>query len=125
MGVGRTMSNTGPTGPTLVGSRWWYVSAFVVAWSVLGLVLLAGYLLGLRWLGALIVVIAYVAVAMLLLHPFAIYFDATTIAESGGVWKPNTTLYVAGAIAGIVVPLLQVIVAVVYLYRRHEHVGTP
>ncbi len=108
-----------------MSSRWWYVPAFVLGWSVLGLGLFAGYLLGFRWLGALIAALAYVAIAMLLLHPFAIYFDATTIAETGGEWQPNTMLYVAGAILGIVVPFLQVIVAVVYLHRRHRYVGTP
>ena len=106
-------------------SRWWYVPAFVLGWSVLSLVFLAGYLLGARWLGALIGGLAYVAVGMLLLHPFAIYFDATTIAEAGSEWQPNTMLYVAGASLGIVVPFLQVIVAVVYLHRRHRYVGTP
>lgn len=122
--TGTRMSRAGVSGTRLVGSRWWYVPAFVVAWLVLGIFLLAGYLLGVRWLGAFIVVIAYIAVATSLFHPFAIYFDATTIAESGGEWQPNTTLYVAGAVLGIVVPFLQVIVAVVYLHRRHRYVGS-
>lgn len=119
------MSRAGAPETTIVGSRWWYVPAFVVGWSMLSIVLLASYLLGLRWLGVFIVPLAYVAVAMLLLNPFAIYFDATTVSQAGGEWQPNTTLYVAGAIVSIFVPPLQVIVALVYLSRRHRYVGTP
>ena len=106
-------------------SRWWYVTAFILVWSMVSTVLFTSYLLGFEWVGPTIVVLTYLSMVILLLNPIAIYFDATAINRSGNEWQPNTILYVAGAVAGLVVPFLEFVVSLVYLLRRHRYLGTP
>lgn len=88
-------------------------------------VLFTGYLLGVAWVGPTIVLLTYLSMVMLHPNPIAIYFDATAINRSSNEWQPNTVLYVASAVAGLVVPFLEFGVSLVYLLRRHRYLGTP
>lgn len=52
--------------------------------------------------------------------PISAYFDMKYIRANSG-WNPNTVIWVVG----FAIPLLNIILGVSYLYRRHESIGTP
>lgn len=109
----------------VVRSNWWYVVGFVALWAPVSTILFVLYVASLNWLGSLIAPLTYLAIIMLLLLPVALYFDISAINRSGVDWAPNRTLYVLAATIGIVATVISFVVAVVYLYRRHQHVGIP
>ena len=109
---------------TSIYSHWWYLVAGVFLWGIVSTVLVITSII-LGWGGTLAVLLAYAAIALLALLPIGLYLDGRKIVEAEVDWEPDITLYVVGGIIGIFIPLLSVAVAGLYLYRRHEHVGTP
>ena len=64
---------------------------------------------------SMLIVVNY---ALSLFAPFALYYDRTYVSEQSE-WTP-TLLYLFAF-----VPLLNVLIATLYLVRRHRYVGTP
>jgi hypothetical protein len=59
--------------------------------------------------------------------PLGIYVDARAIEEAGGEWRPDPVLWGLSAVVAVLVTnfVLSVPLALYYLYRRHETIGTP
>ena len=55
-----------------------------------------------------------------IIMPIAIYFDMQYV-RANSKWNPNTVLWIIGMIFWFI----NIVAGVVYLYRRHETVGTP
>jgi hypothetical protein len=85
--------------------------------------------LGLSVAGVALLVVPLVLLGLLLalLFPFAIYADAAAVADADVGWDPDPFLYgllgAVGLFAGGAP--VQPAVGLYYLYRRHQHVGTP
>lgn len=62
-------------------------------------------------------------IVLTVMFPFALYFDSTNINTNRLEWQPTTVLYVLGGAIGLFVPLLQQLVALLYLYKRHKYVS--
>ncbi|MFB6119980.1 MAG: hypothetical protein ABEJ68_02555 [Halobacteriaceae archaeon] len=130
-----------------VSSRWWYVVAVTTVYDVLvfaalllllPLVLLAALgaapgdlpvALGLSMAAVLAIVVPLALLGMLLalLFPVAIYADAEAVAAANLDWDPDPFLYGLLGVAGLFsggAPV-QPVLGLYYLYRRHQHVGTP
>ena len=136
------MSDSAP-----ITSRWWYVvaAATVSEAVVLVALLLAVPLILLGALSvatvdpvaavglsavavtALVVPILLLGMLLAVFFPVAIYLDAEAVADAGVGWDPDPFLYgllgAAGLFAGGAP--VQPVLGLYYLYRRHEHVGTP
>lgn len=70
-----------------------------------------------------IAVLAFVVAVML---PVALYLDARQVARATVDWDPDPVVYgVLGLLQFVVTPVVGFVVALYYLYRRHEHVGVP
>lgn len=132
-----------------VDSRWWYwIVAYLVATVLfVPLVVLAvlavvapvfiagpgtgstiGAPLGLLFvLFALIAFgVAVLALVVAVMLPVALYLDARQVARAAVDWNPDPVVYgVLGLLQFLVTPLVGFLVALYYLYRRHEHVGVP
>ena len=76
---------------------------------------------------ALVVPILLLGMLLAVFFPVAIYLDAEAVADAGVGWDPDPFLYgllgAAGLFAGGAP--VQPVLGLYYLYRRHEHVGTP
>lgn len=135
--------------PEPIASRWWYWIAayplaallsiplsFVLILAIVGPLVLLGnepapgvtvgvllvVLLGIVVVSLFLVILIGIFVAL----PIAIYFDARVIAAAGRDWSPDPVIYaVLAALQFVVTPLIGLIVALYYLYRRHEEVGVP
>ena len=133
------------------GSRWWYWIAAYPVYSLLAipLALLAVVLfasvgaatapmgpdpgvVGPVMFGVVALVVgigaiyALLGLVLTLLLPVALYLDATELTESTVTWSPDPILYgLVGLLNFLAAPVVGIIVALYYLYRRHEHVGTP
>lgn len=136
------------------GSRWWYWIAAYPVYSLLAvpLALLAVVLFasvgaatapmgpagpdpgvgGPAMFGVVALVVgigaiyALLGLVLTLLLPVALYLDATELTESTVTWSPDPILYgLVGLLNFLAAPVVGIIVALYYLYRRHEHVGTP
>lgn len=143
-------ATTDPTGGGLddvlpratVDSRWWYWIAAVPVYfavsavlgglffaaAVLGLWVDVGFALsGLFVFALAVVVFGLPGLALSVLFPVAVYVDARAVREADVGWDPDPALYGIVALAGVVVTAFTVSVplALYYLYRRHEAVGTP
>lgn len=116
---------SGDDAPAAVDSIWWYVVAFAGAWGVLAWVLFLLYLGSAGSGSGPSAELVALATAVLAVHPVALYLDVGAIERSGVDWAPNARLYVAAAVVGVPATVFTSFVAVVYLYRRHRHVGTP
>lgn len=69
---------------------------------------------------------ALLGLVLTLMLPVALYVDATEITESELLWSPDPILYgLIGLLNFLAAPVVGILIAVYYLYRRHEHVGTP
>lgn len=69
---------------------------------------------------------AILGLVLTVLLPVALYLDATELVESPVEWSPDPILYgLVGLLNFLAAPIVGCIVAVYYLYRRHEFVGTP
>jgi hypothetical protein len=130
-----------------VDSRWWYWIAAVPAYflvTLIGgvfatvLVVFAGVLdiLGLGGLASLSTFVVFggfaalfglVGLAVAVGFPLAVYVDARSIEEAGGEWRPDPVLWGLSAVVAVLVTnfVLSVPLALYYLYRRHEAIGTP
>jgi hypothetical protein len=130
-----------------VDSRWWYWIAAVPAYFLVTLVggvfaavlvVFAGLLdvLGLGGLASLSAFVVFggfaalfglVGLAVAVGFPLAVYVDARAIEEAGGEWRPDPVLWGLSAVVAVLVTnfVLSVPLALYYLYRRHETLGTP
>lgn len=133
------------------GSRWWYwiaiypvFSLLAVPLAVLGLILFVplgvmtapmgsdpalvgplAFAIGALVIGG-IAIYALMGVVLTIMLPVALYIDAAELAESTVEWSPDPILYgVVGLLNFLAAPFIGVIIAIYYLYRRHEFVGTP
>lgn len=142
-------SESEPT--TYERSRWWYWIAAYPVYSLLsiplvifGLILFVPFGAVATPMGAdpqfvgplmfsLIVLVvgigaiyALLGLVLTLMLPVALYIDATEITDSELLWSPDPILYgLIGLLNFLAAPVVGILVAVYYLYRRHEHVGTP
>ena len=107
-----------------VDSRWWILVAGVLVWAVLSTGLYITVLI-FQLGGTLLVLLAYGAIGLLILLPVGLYMDGTSVTGAETGWQPDVTLYVVGGIVGVFLPLVSILVAGVYLYRRHRVIGVP
>lgn len=148
----REFGRGGPGGSSLfpeatVDSRWWYWIAAVPVYFLLTLVL-SLFAVGLFFLGFLFdlagggglgtvgvttlfvlgaVFVALPGLVLAVLFPVAMYVDAKAVRYASVGWDPDPVLYGLVAAVGVVVTnfVVSVPLAVYYLYRRHQAVGTP
>lgn len=138
------------TAPPADGSRWWYWIVAYPIYSLLAIPLAIFALILFAPLGAattptgdpqLVGPVMFAVVALIigmgaiyallglvltLMLPVALYVDASEISESTVAWSPDPILYgLVGLLNFLAAPIVGIIVAAYYLYRRHEHVGTP
>lgn len=144
-------SSTRPESRPDEPSRWWYWIAAYPVYSLLSIPLVIfGLILFVpfgavatpmgadpRFVGPLMftlivfvvgigAIYALLGLVLTLMLPVALYVDATEITESEPLWSPDPILYgLVGLLNFLAAPVVGILVAVYYLYRRHEHVGTP
>lgn len=111
--------------PTAVDSIWWYGVAFAAVWGLFAWVLFLFYVSTVGAQGGPSAELTLLSIAILAVNPLAIYLDVGAIQRSGNDWSPNERRYLAAALVGIPTTAFSTFVAVAYLYRRHQHVGTP
>lgn len=131
-----------------VDSKWWYWIAAVPLFALVGTLLgvlfavvgFVGFFLGVGFDAGVLSVLPFFAVVLAigfigvvgailtLVFPLAVYVDARAVAESDASdWRPDPALYGLVALAGAITTTFVVTVplALYYLYRRHDAVGTP
>ncbi|WP_318567928.1 hypothetical protein [Salinigranum marinum] len=130
-----------------VDSRWWYWIAAVPVYFLVTFVggavaavlfVFAGLLdvLGLGGLasfstfvlfGGVAALFGLVGVVVAFAFPVAVYVDARAIEAAGGEWQPDPVLWGLVAVVAVLVTnfVLSVPLALYYLYKRHEELGTP
>lgn len=123
-----------------VDSRWWYWIAAVPVYALLSMLfgfllvfvfILAGVAdtagLGLVAFALFVVFVAVPGLVLTILFPIATYVDAKAVAEADLAWDPDPALFGVLALASVLVSAFtaSVLLALYYLYRRHQHVGTP
>lgn len=130
-------------------SRWWYWIAAYPIFSLLAvplalLVLVLFAPLGFvtmgqdpQFVGPVVVAVvalavgaatvyALVGLVLTVMLPVALYLDAAELAESAAEWSPDPILYgLVGLLNFLAAPFVGLVVAVYYLYRRHQFVGVP
>lgn len=66
------------------------------------------------------------AFVLIVMFPIAQYMDARAVTNAGLEWTPDPLLYgLLGLRQLVVTPVIGLVIAVHYLYRRHEHVVVP
>lgn len=60
-----------------------------------------------------------------ILFPIALYFDTKYVENTTNRWEPNVGLWMGLAGVGVIVPFIQDILAIIYIYKRHKYLGTP
>lgn len=144
-------ARTEPTTDERERSRWWYWIAAYPIYSLLsiplvifGLILFVPFgaiatpmgadpqFVGPLMFSLIVLVVgigaiyALLGLVLTLMLPVALYIDATEITESELLWSPDPILYgLVGLLNFLAAPVVGILIAVYYLYRRHEHVGTP
>jgi hypothetical protein len=130
-----------------VDSRWWYWIAAVPVYFLVTfaggavaavLFVFAGLLdvLGLGGLasfstfvlfGGVAALFGLVGVIVAFAFPVAVYVDARAIEATGGEWQPDPVLWGLVAVVAVLVTnfVLSVPMALYYLYKRREALGTP
>lgn len=132
-----------------VDSRWWYwIAAYVVSavlfvpFVVIAAVAIivpgiavgggqetafAGPFVVLVLLFVLLLFAAVLVVfAVFAVLPIALYMDARQVDKANLRWQPDPIVYgLLGLAQFVVTPLVGFVVAVYYLFRRHEAVGVP
>ena len=130
-----------------VDSSWWYWVAAVPLYVIGGIV--GSILVGVLFLftitidivgaggiatGLFTVIVVLVAaafglfgIALLFLFPIGIYLDAKEITDADVDWNPDAVLYglMAAGSAFLTAFTLSLVVALYYLYRRHQYLGEP
>lgn len=138
-----------PPSQTYDGSRWWYwiaaypiYSLLAIPVAIFGLILFAPVGATMptgdpQFMGPIVFAVialvigvsaiyALLGLILTLLLPVALYIDASEITASDVTWSPDPTLYgLVGLLNFLAAPIVGIIIAVYYLYRRHEHIGTP
>lgn len=99
---------------TTVAESWWLGTAAGAGVWVL-IVALSG-----AADGPLGTVLAFVTLFAWIGLPVTVYYDAQYV-RANARWNPNTTLWAVL----LAVPVVNILVALVYLYRRHEVLGVP
>lgn len=146
--------NEGPTRATVdpdpgVASRWWYwIAAYpVVVLLVLPVIAFIGvvalvplaivgpdapmaptlvWTLFVIFAGIIVFVLLVGLLAVFVMLPIALFFDAKAVQASAIDWDPDPIVYAVLALLQFVItPIIDLIVAVYYLYRRHDIVGVP
>jgi len=130
-----------------VDSKWWYwvaavpiyVAVGILGGIVAGVLFLLGFAVdlgggmgiatGIVTVGVVVGSLAYglVGLVLAILFPLGIYKDAMAIEASTARWDPDPVLYLVVAAASVLLTAFAVsaMVALYYLYRRHEVFGTP
>lgn len=131
-------------------SRWWY---WIAAYPVVGLLfiplaIIVGVLLMVLLValdagtsasapsavalivvfvgGLLVLAFFLLGLAIFVVLPVALYFDAAAVEEAPVDWDPDPFVYaLLAAMQFFVTPVIGFVVAVYYLYRRHTAVGVP
>lgn len=133
----------------VVDSRWWY---WIVAYPVVALLIIpailvlggvalapffaispdpqpaVGVVVGLLGIAiALLLLVTLLAsLAVFVVFPVALYMDARVVSKADYEWKPDPVVYgLLGVLQFVVTPLIGLLVALYYLFRRHEHLGVP
>lgn len=130
-----------------VDSSWWYWVAAVPLYVIGGII--GSILVGVLFLftitidivgaggiatGLFTVIVVLVAaafglfgIALLFLFPIGIYLDAKEITDADVDWNPDAVLYglMAAGSAFLTAFTLSLVVALYYLYRRHQYLGEP
>ena len=90
-----------------------------------GMGIATGILLVVFVLGSLVYALA--GVVLVIMFPVGIYLDAKAINESAAEWDPDPVLYGLIAVATALFSALTVslVIALYYLYRRNQYLGTP
>jgi len=101
---------------TTVSDRWYYaIGASLLLWIVaLALSSMAANESVLSTTAGFLGLIAWVGM------PIGIYFDGKYI-RANSKWNPNTAIWLILSL----IPLINIVVGAVFLYRRHEVFGTP
>lgn len=114
-GVDEGTASRGARGDTVVSDSWWYGVALCLGlWIVL-----------LVWISTELGPIASAVAGVLLIFawmglPFAAYYDMKYVRHNSE-WQPNAGLWVVG----LLVWVLNIVLAAIYLYRRREVLGVP
>ncbi|AUV83650.1 hypothetical protein C2R22_20025 [Salinigranum rubrum] len=130
-----------------VDSNWWYWIAAVPAYLVVTLaggvvaavLFFSAALLDIVGLGGLASISTFVlfggfaallgllGVVLAFMFPVAVYVDARALEREGGAWTPDPVLWGLLAVVAVLVTnfIVSVPLALYYLYKRHEAVGTP
>jgi hypothetical protein len=130
-----------------VDSKWWYWIAAVPLYFVVtlvggavaaGLFVFAGLLDVVGFgglaslstfvlLGGVAALFGLVGVAIAFAFPVAMYVDARAVEREGREWTPDPVLWGLLAVVAVLVTnfVVSVPLALYYLYRRHEELGTP
>lgn len=96
---------------TTVSENWWYgVAAGTGLWILIFLLTTTD----MRALGGFLILVAWMGL------PVSAYFDMQYI-RANGKWNPNTVIWVIL----LSIWLVNIVAGAVYLYRRHEVLGTP
>ena len=107
------------TGSAPVSDKWWVLVVVQPIWFLLLLVI---GLFSTAAQTAIFSDIAYpmvlVGIVLLLLCPIGVHFDRKYVAAVAD-WRPSIAYYLTFA------SLVGVLLAAMYLYERHEHVGVP
>lgn len=78
-------------------------------------------------LGGVGALVGLVGVVLAFVFPVAVYVDARAVEALDGGWTPDPVLWGLLAVVAVLVTnfVVSVPLAVYYLYRRHEELGTP
>jgi predicted RNA-binding Zn-ribbon protein involved in translation (DUF1610 family) len=112
--TGRRSTSTPTPTETTVSDSWWYGVAICTGLWVLVFLLPSDISPTVDALFGLLTVTAWIGL------PLSAYFDSKYVSANSD-WQPNAALWVIG----LLVPLVNVVLGAVYLYRRHEVLGEP
>ena len=73
-----------------------------------------------------VAVYALLGLVLTVLLLIALYLDAKWIEESEFSWEPDPVLYgILGVLNFVAAPVIGIIAALYYLYRRRQRIGAP
>lgn len=102
-----------------VSDRWWLLVAFQPAWFLLLLaIFLMQMITDLQLFYAVVYPVQLVGFAALPFAPLGVHYDRKYVAAVAD-WRPSLAYYLTFA------SIVGVLLAAIYVYERHEHVGVP
>lgn len=101
---------------TNVSENWWYG---VLAGGALWILIFVGISFVPEG-GPLSAIFGFLALIAWAIMPVAVYYDSKYV-RANSKWNPSSGLW----IVGMLIWLVNIIAGIVYLYRRHETIGTP